>query len=123
MVSCDLLDAASADFVQPRVSDMANRRGPILKDDRGENTGHSVPFGATGTEPVNLIVRDGDGFSKAIGNRACLAFKTFAHHRQRDVRGLAAGRLATDTVDDDEHTTRLIDVIAILVHVALKARV
>ena len=51
----------------------------------------------------------------------CFAFETLANHREGHVRGLAAGGLAANAVDDDKKATRLVDVIPILVHLPLEA--
>ena len=75
------------------VADMADRRSSVFDDGGREHTSHAVPLRSRGAEAINLIVRDGDGLSYAVGNWARFAFETFAHHRQRHIRGLAAGGL------------------------------
>src|SRR5688572_28929107 len=98
MIPGDLLDAALADLVQTRVSNMTDGRATVFEDDGREHAGHAVPFRASGAEPVNLVVGDGDRFSHAVGNRPCFAFETLANHGEGHVRGLAAGGLAANEI-------------------------
>ena len=71
---------------------------------------------------MNLVVGDGDRLAHALVHRAGLALEPRAQHRQRERRGLAAGRLAADAVDDHEDAARGVDVEAILVDVAHAGR-
>ena len=100
---------------------MTDGRHVVLDDRGGEHAGHAVPFRPSGRQAVDLVVGDGDRLAHALRNGSGLAFETLAKHRQRDVGGLAAGRLPANAVDDDEQTARLVDVEAILVDLTLKA--
>src|SRR5688572_19258817 len=121
MVACDLLDVAVANLVEPRVTDMSDGGHVILDDHDGEDAGHAGPFRAGGRQAVNLVVGHGDCLTYALPNGSGLALEPLAQHAQRNVGGLAAGRLSADAVDDDEQTARLVGVEAILVDLTLKA--
>jgi hypothetical protein len=118
-----LLDPAVAQLVEPRVADVADNRAPLLDDHHRENARHPAPFLAHRRHPVDFVVRDGDGLADTIGKGAGLALETCAQHLHRDVRGLAAGSLAADAVDNDEQAAGDVVVEPVLVDLALQAGV
>ena len=72
---------------------------------------------------MDFVVRDGDGLPHAIGNRAGLALEARAQHLHRDIRGLAAGSLAANAIDNDEQPAGDVKVEPVLVDLALQAGV
>src|SRR5688572_11908549 len=121
MIACDLLDVTVAGLVEPRITDMSDGSHVVLDHRDGEDAGHAVPFRAGGRQAVKLVVGQGDRLTYSLLNRTGLALEPLAQHAQRNVGGLAAGRLSADAVDDDEQTARLVGVEAILVDLTLKA--
>jgi hypothetical protein len=69
----------------------------------------------------DLVVRDGDGFTHAVGGCAGLTFQPLAQHPDGNVGGPATGRLSANAIDDDEDAAGEVDVEAILVDGALAA--
>ena len=77
--------------------------------------------GASRGQAVDFVVGDGDRLADAFVDRAGFALEPVAQHRQRHVRGFAAGGLTADAVDDREEAAAGIDVEAVFVDFALQA--
>src|SRR6185437_11573977 len=92
-------------------------------DGDGEDARHASPVGGHRGEPEDLIVGEEDGLADAIFDAAGFALEPRAHERQRGFRGLLAGRLTADAVDDDEDAAERVVVVAIFVDLALEAGV
>ena len=120
MVTRDLFDATIVELVAARVADVADRSRPILDESHCEHACHSLPLGTSGGEAMDFVVGNGDRFANPLADGAGLALEPLAQHAQRDVGSLSAGRLPSDTVDDDEQPARFVNVKAILVHLTMK---
>ena len=106
VIARDLVDAIRGELVQARVADVAHHGARVVDNNDGEDARHPVPLRPQDGGTVDLVVRDRDCLAHAIDSGAGPAFESRPHRRERDVGGLSAGRLAADTVDDQEQSTR-----------------
>ena len=123
VIARDLVDAVVAKLVQPRVADMADHGAHVVDDDDGQDARHPVPLRPQDCGAMDLVVRDRDRFAHAIDKRSRLALEPRPQHRQRDIGGSSAGRVAADAIDDHEQPSRQVEVDAIFIDVALQAGV
>ena len=106
VIARQLLDVTAAELVKPRVAHMTDDDIAVGRHRDGEDARHPLPFGAARAEPVDLVVREGNGLANAILGRAGFPFQAGAHDAERRLRRGFAGRLPADPVDDDEDAAR-----------------
>ena len=122
MIVRDLLDAVCADFVEPRVSDVADDSRSVFDHRNREDASHPVPLRICSGEAEDFVIGDRNSFPDALPGATGLTFQAASNHTERNIGGLFAGGVSTDAVDHKKNAAVRIEVKTIFIVGAHQAR-